>query len=266
MSTDPFLFKLALSFITGAAWVTLSTLASERYGSKVGGLIGGLPSTVVVSLLFIGLTQTPGVAAQATTLVPVTMGVDGLFIVAYLLMVRAGLLTGLWSGLAVWLVLASLLAASGIQSLWVSIVGWLVLGSACILWVEKGMRIASRGRQAVAYTPWQIGGRALFGGTVIALAVLAGKLGGPLLGGIFATFPAMFISTLAITYRTGGAEFSRAVAKTLMVSGLINVPIYALVVRVTYPWAGLVYGTGIALLVTAGSAYLTYLFIQSRLA
>lgn len=101
---------------------------------------------------------------------------------------------------------------------------------------------------------------------MIALAVLAGKLGGPLLGGIFATFPAMFISTLAITYRTGGAEFSRVVAKTLMVSGLINVPIYALVVRVTYPWAGLVYGTGIALLVTAGSAYLTYLFIQSRLA
>jgi hypothetical protein len=159
----------------------------------------------------------------------------GYFIVAYLLMVRRGLLAGLGSGLVVWLVLASLLVARGIQSLWLSIFGWLVLGVVCILWVDKGMRVASQGRQAVAYMPWQIGGRALFGGTVIALAVLAGKLGGPLLGGIFATFPAMFISTLAITYRTGGVEFSRAVAKTLMVSGLVNVPIYALVVRVTYP-------------------------------
>ncbi len=54
-----FLLKLAISFLTGAAWVTLSTLASERYGSRVGGLIGGMPSTAVVSLLFIGLTQTP---------------------------------------------------------------------------------------------------------------------------------------------------------------------------------------------------------------
>ena len=45
-----FLSRLALSFLTGAAWVTLSTLASERYGSKLGGLIGGLPSTAVKKL------------------------------------------------------------------------------------------------------------------------------------------------------------------------------------------------------------------------
>jgi hypothetical protein len=35
----PFLARLALSFLTGALWVPLSTLASERFGSQIGGLL-----------------------------------------------------------------------------------------------------------------------------------------------------------------------------------------------------------------------------------
>ena len=76
----------------------------------------------------------------------------------------------------------------------------------------------------------------------------------------------MFLSTLVVTYWTGGAEFSRAVAKTLMVSGLVNIPVYALVVRVAFPCVGLANGTVIALLVSIVSGYFTYLLIQSRLA
>jgi hypothetical protein len=51
-----FWLKLILSFIVGSLWVTLTTLSAERFGSKVGGLIGVLPSTVVIALLFIGFT------------------------------------------------------------------------------------------------------------------------------------------------------------------------------------------------------------------
>jgi hypothetical protein len=54
-----FWIKLFLGFIVGSIWVTLTTVSAERFGSKVGGLIGGLPSTVVIALLFIGLTQSP---------------------------------------------------------------------------------------------------------------------------------------------------------------------------------------------------------------
>ncbi len=49
-----------------------------------------------------------------------------------------------------------------------------------------------------------------------------------------------------------------------MLSGLVNVPVYALVVHFSYPSAGLWLGTALALLISAGSGYLTYLFIQSR--
>ena len=110
-----FWYKLLLSFVVGSAWVTLSTLAAERYGSKMGGLIGGLPSTAVVALLFIGLTQTPLVASEATTIMPSAQGLNGIFIIAYLLLVRRGLLQGLLGALLVWLSLASILVATGMR-------------------------------------------------------------------------------------------------------------------------------------------------------
>ena len=92
-----------------------------------------------------------------------------------------------------------------------------------------------------------------------------GKLGGPLLGGIFGSFPAMFLSTLVITSHIGGAAYSRPVGKSLLVSGLINVPLYEIMVRYLYPSVGLAMGTTIAVMLSLGTGYLTFLFMKSRL-
>jgi hypothetical protein len=54
-------------------------------------MIGGLPSTVFVSLLFIGITQTPAAASETTTLMPLAQGINGVFIVTCLLYVQRGL-------------------------------------------------------------------------------------------------------------------------------------------------------------------------------
>jgi hypothetical protein len=259
-----FWYKLALSFLVGSGWVALSTVAAERYGSKVGGLIGGLPSTVFVSLLFIGITQTPLAASETTTLMPVIQGVNGIFIIVYLLLVGRGLAAGLSGALGVWFLLAGSIAAIGIQHLWVSLCGWALCVLGCYVVVERIMAIPARREIKVQCTLSQTGVRALFGGAVIALAVLAGKLMGPAYGGMFATFPAMFFSTLAITHRAGGAEFSRAVGKAMMMSGMINVALYAVAVRYLYIWFGLIQGTAIALAFACGTGYLTYLFMTTR--
>jgi uncharacterized membrane protein (GlpM family) len=259
-----FWYKLGLSFIVGSAWVTLSTVAAEKYGSKIGGFIGGLPSTAVVTLFFIGLTQTPLTASEATTVMPFTQGLNGIFLIVYLLLVRRGLVSGVLGALLIWFFLASILVVIGIQHFWVSVTGWVLIASSSYLVVEKCMKISSHRKVNVRHTSSQITFRALFGGTVIAFAVFMGKLGGPVYGGIFATFPAMFLSTLVITYQTGGAEFSRAVAKALMVSGMINIALYAIVVRYLYAWSGLVYGTLIALLFSCGTGYLTYLLMKEK--
>jgi hypothetical protein len=261
-----FWLKLGLSFIVGSLWVTLTTLSAERFGSKVGGLIGGLPSTVVIALLFIGYTQSPLVAAQATTIMPIAQGLNGLFVLFFMLLIRRGLWAGLTGALLVWVIQSTLLYLLDIQAFWISLVGWLLLLCFCDAAVEKWLKIPSSGKLGVSYPPSQFIGRAVFGGAMISLAVLMGKLGGPLLGGIFGSFPAMFLSTLIITYYAGGSDFSRSVGKSLLISGLVNVPLYEIVVRYLYPTVGLIPGTTIAILFSLGSGYLTFRFMKNKLA
>ena len=238
-----FWFKLALSFFIGSLWVTLTTISAERFGSKVGGLIGGLPSTVVIALLFIGFTQSQQVAALTTTVMPLAQGLNGLFVLTFMLLIRRGLWSGLLGGLLVWFIQSTLLYLLDITSFWISMVGWLVLLFFCYMVIEKWLKIPSRGKMGVSYPSSQPIGRALFGGAVIAVAVFMGKLGGSLLGGIFGSFPAMFLSTLVITYQAGGPDFSRSVGKSLLISGLVNVPLYEIAVRYLYPKIGLLPGT-----------------------
>ncbi len=259
-----FVTKLLLSFAVGSIWITLGTIAAERFGSKIGGLIGGLPSTVAVALLFIGLTQSPTAAAQSTTVIPLAQGLNGIFIVVYLLTAHRGLITGLACSFLAWACIAASLIAINLQSFWLSVVCWVALALAAYHIVEKQMTIKAHAKVQVHYTPWRIAGRALFSGAVISFAVVMGKLGGPVYGGVFASFPAVFTSTLTISYLTAGAEFSRAVAKSMLLSALINVVLYAIAVRYLYLWLGLAWGTALALLFSAGTGYLTYLFMRSK--
>ena len=260
-----FWLKLLLGFIVGSLWVTLTTVSAERFGSKVGGLIGGLPSTVVIALLFIGLTQSAQVAADATTVMPLAQGLNGLVVITFMLFIPRGLWAGLLSAVPLWFLQSTILYFLDIQFFWIPLLGWLILLVFCYLVVEKWMRIPSTGKVALSYPPSQLIWRAIFGGLVIAFAVLMGKVGGPLLGGIFGSFPAMFLSTLVITYNAAGSAFSRSVGKSLLISGLINVPIYEIIVRFLYPRIGLGWGTVIALLVSLATGYLTFRFMKASL-
>jgi Protein of unknown function (DUF3147) len=260
-----FWLKLLLGFIIGSLWVTLTTFSAERYGSKVGGLIGGLPSTVVVALFFIGFTQSPQAAADATTVMPLAQGLNGLVVLAFMLLIPYGLWTGLLSSLLLWLFQSTLLYLLDIQAFWISILGWLILLVFCSLTAEKWMKIVSQDRLIIKYQPYQLLWRAIIGGSIIAFAIFMGKVGGPLLGGIFSSFPAMFLSTLVITYKTADSDFSRSVGKSLLISGLINVPLYEIMVRMLYPSIGLVLGTILALLFSLISGYLTLLFMKARI-
>ncbi len=260
-----FWLKLGLSFLVGSLWVTLTTFSAERFGSKVGGLIGGLPSTVVIALLFIGITQSPQVAAQTTTVMPLAQGLNGLFVLTFVLLVRRGIWAGLLGALAVWIIQSTVLYLLEIRSWWVSVVGWLVLLGFCYWMLERWMLVPSKEKVKIPHPLTQLIWKALFGGAVIAWAVLMGKLGGALLGGIFSSFPAMFLSTLVITAQSAGPEFSRSVGKSLLISGLINVPVYEMLVRWLYPTTGLWYGTLLALLCAAGTGYLTFQFMKAEL-
>lgn len=259
-----FFLKVVLSFVVGGLFVTACTVAAERFGSAVGGIIGGIPSTVVVTLFFIGLVESPQVAVRATEIVPLIVGYNGLFLVTYAAFARRGFNTGLGMAFLVWGVLSFITVHVASVEFTVSMVCYLILLVLTYLMFQRLLPVPVFEGSSVSFSALQLFLRALFSGGIIALAVLLSKVSGPMIGGMFSVFPAVFTSTLVIAYRTRGIEFSRALTKPMMISGMINVVVYAVCVRYLYLVVGLGFGTCIAFLVSLLSAYGTYALVRQK--
>ena len=262
---DVFGWQLVLAFIVGSIWVTLTTVAAERFGTQVGGLVGGLPSTAVVSFFFIGLSQTPSVAAQSTTVFPLAYAFTGLFLVLYAALAVKGFAVALLGALLGWFALSALAVVADVESFAVSLVVYGLVFAVAYYVLEKKLKVASAPKGEIRHSTRQIAWRAAFSGAVIAGVVLVSKVAGPLLGGIFSAFPAVFISTLIIAYRARGIEFSRAITKPLMITGMVTIVVYSAGVRYFYPGFGLVIGTLLAYAAALISALFTAVYIRKRL-
>jgi hypothetical protein len=262
--TDPVLLKLLLSFAVGGLFVTACASAAERFGTNVGGVIGGIPSTIVVTLLFIGLVSGAEAVVEATDVVPLAVGLNGLFLVGFATVARRGLLAGLAVALAIWLVLSLGVIAWGLQSFPVSVLVFLVLLGVCYSALRYAIDLPPRSGIRVRPTVRQVAARATFSGSIITLAVYLSKAAGPVAGGLFSAFPAVFMSTLVIVSLARGVEFARALTRPLMISGMINVVIYAVCVRYAYPMLGLTWGTVVSFGVSLVSAWGTYQVVKRQ--
>jgi uncharacterized membrane protein (GlpM family) len=260
-----FALKLMLTALVGGSWVVVSTIIAERAGTKLGGVVAGLPSSSLMAFLFIGWTQSPEAAAQATTLAPLTMGVVALFNVVYALLYPKGFVLALASALGVWFVLALGLLALNVNNYALSLLGLIVLLVLCYWTLEKVLNIPSEGQRRMRYTPGQLAFRGLMGGTIISFAVLMARVGGPLVGGVFATFPNVMLSTMIVNHLNHGRAFSTAVIKAMTVSGAITVTLYVTAVRYLYPASGLILGTALSFALSLLSGYLVYRFVQTRM-
>ena len=261
-----FFLKLCLGFIAGSSVITLTSLAAEKFGSKVGGLIGGIPSTSVVALLFIGIVQSPEYAIQATNVIPLVMGYNSLYLIVFVYLSRYSFMTGMGGALAMWFAFSLLTIALDFRHFSLGLAIGLLLFVYSYFILEKRFRLTAIAGVSVRFTPLQIVGRSLFSGLVISLVIFLSKVSGPLIGGVFAVFPVVFTSTLVITSFSRGVAFARALTKPLLVSAMVNVIVYVIAVRLFYPGLGLILGTISALMVTGVSVYATYSFITKKMA
>jgi len=263
MSMDSlFLFKLVVTFLVGSLWLTGATILAERFGSKIGGVIAGMPSTIVIALFFIGWTQTPVAASQATVVVPLIMGIDGIFILTYASLVRRSFPLALISSLFVWLCFSFALVLIHFNNFGLSLIGFLGLLLFSYVVMEYVLRVKSLAGRNTPLSFSNVLLRGLVSGLIITLAVAFAKLGGPLLGGVFASFPAVFLSTMILTYFAQGRVFSVSVMKTLLLSGTINTTVYASAVRFLYPLLGLIGGTISSFLLSLVSMYVVFLLVK----
>ena len=235
--------EIALSFVLAGVWISGATLLGEKLGSKRAGLITNLPSSILLSLIFMALTMGPEYAAATTKGTPVGMTIDTLFTFVFILMARKGLSKALTISLIVWAITAyvfiKLIPPLGIAGA----IGLYVLVTAlCFILAERVLHIRSVPHKETTFSWKQILLRALFAGTVVAGAVTIAQFAPPYMTGILATFPAVLSSTLVIFTLSQGADFARATGKILILSSS-NIIIYAWIAGLTFPSLGPWIGT-----------------------
>jgi hypothetical protein len=263
MIDSAFLWRLLLSFLIGGGWIAAATLAADRLGSRIGGFLSGLPSTVVVTFFFIGLGQGTEAATRATTVFPMGFAVTGIFLLAFAAFSRHSFAAGFASALTLWILLSALILVFKPNRFGLSITVYVVVLAATIGLTGSALRLPQAQHGGGRHSPWQVAARALFGGLIIVTAVLLSRVGGPVFGGVFAGFPAVFVSTLVIGYREHGLDFARAVVRPMLLTGMITIGVYGIGVRLLYPACGLVGGTILSFLLSLAAGGLVFIFLRS---
>ncbi|HSV77538.1 MAG TPA: hypothetical protein VLH37_10955 [Bacteroidales bacterium] len=248
--TQGFMFYLLLSVIISGIFISGVTMLSERLGSRLGGMVSNLPSTLLVSLLFIGITQGEDFAAAATGTVPLGMILSTLFLFSFLVLIPKGLFLALAGSLLVWLAVAlfSSLFQGVSRQVWTILYFFVAIGS--WLLAEKKLKIPSVGRSSRPYSGMQILIRALFAGSVVGAAVLLARGGSAFWTGIFATFPAVMLSSMVILTLTAGPGFARGLGKIMLLAST-NIVVYGYLAGIFFPKTGIWWGTLMAFAVSA---------------
>jgi uncharacterized membrane protein (GlpM family) len=262
--TDLLILHLVLAFTVGGAWVSLATLVAERYGSALGGLVGGLPAISVVSFLFIGLNQGPETALQATIVFPLALSFTMSFLLVYAILSTRSFRTAYLVALLVWSSLSIITGLVNLRNQPFSVGVFLTVAFSYLYILKVKMKLPYVGGAELVHSLREVVFRAIVGGSVITLAVLSSQLGGPELGGIASSFPAIFSLTLFFAYRTRGISLSRALTKPLLVSAGLTAFPYSLLVGYLYPVVGVEIGTAVALTLAVPLVGLAHFLINVK--
>jgi uncharacterized membrane protein (GlpM family) len=241
------LYHTIIPFALSALVVVLVTIIAERYGTKTGGIIGTLPSTIIIAFLFIALDKGAKFASESVAVVPAEMGINLVFLLTFALLSSRKIIAALTASFLVWIALTLLLYYSNLTSIVVSLALFVLFFFATFFTLDKMKKITSQNTIEVHYTPVKLLGRSIIAGTVIAIAVTFSNVG-VILSGIFSVFPAIFLSTMIISMREHGPKFTGAMAKG-MIYGSPSVVSYAVSIFFFYPLVGILIGTISAFLI-----------------
>lgn len=235
-----------------------TTVAIERWGGRAGGLIGTMPSTIVPASIGIASTGgtgdtlflamcavAPGMLLSASFLymwrvIPPRLPHTSLWL---RLLMAAGL------SLTVW-VTGAVAVVVGLRELRGDTVATGVSAAICLaLMVGIGVAACRSGGSAPGgKKPVSIAvlcGRGLLAGVAISTAVWLGTLGHPLVAGVAAVFPAIFLTTMVALWWSQG-EAVQAGAVGPMMLGASAVASYAVFAGFLMPWLGIAAGAACA--------------------
>jgi Protein of unknown function (DUF3147) len=257
------LAHLVLAFAVGSLWVSAITIIAEKKGSVLGGVLGGLPSTSAFSFFFIGINQSSNAVVQATTVFPLAFGVTSAYLFFYAFFAQKGVIRGITFSLMIWFAASALIVSSGLNDFVFSLIGGIVISVLTYFFFKK-LKLRNLTGEKKVYKFHEIILRGVGAGSLVLLSVLLSQIGGPVLGGISAAFPAVFTSTLIILNRSKGTEFSRSITKPLVLSGIFTIIPFSVAVRFLFPVLGIWLGTVVSYVLVVPLAILSYSVAQHQ--
>lgn len=237
----------------GAGLVAIAvTLVVERFGGKLGGILGTLPTTIVPATFGVWAARaTSGGYDDAMGAVVVGMVCDLAFLFSWRAVpprltglsrgaqaaVTTAIGLGLWGAIA-WVYSAWLHGPTGLlghyDGLTVGVVALLVQVSLGLAVTWRGLP-APRARQPVTWV--QIIGRGGLAAVAIGLATWIAAVGSPVLAGMVSVFPAIFMTTMVSLFLAHGEALPAGAVGPMML-GSSSVSVYALLTVLTFPALG----------------------------
>jgi len=238
------------------------TVAIERWGGRVGGLIGTVPSTIVPATIGIGhLSADPDAFAAAMYMTPVGMWVNGVFLWTWKAPFRS---TGRWANRLSTVLIASLSAWAALA--WAAVEGAEMLHhhglglSSIALVATAALLLAGvatcRGAPPSPAGHQRVGrlvllARGVLAASAIGVAVTLAEVGSPLTAGMAAVFPAIFLTTMVSLWVSQG-EAVQIGAVGPMILGGTSVSVFALLAAWMIPTWGMVAGCSGAWFIAVG--------------
>lgn len=245
-----FIIQLIVTFIVGGSFIAFLSFLAEKASEKVAGLIISLPSTVAISFFFIGWALSPQEIGRIAPIVPVGTAAVLMFTITYLYLSKLkmpkkwSILLCLSGSLLVWFACAVPLAVFEFSNLWISLGIYVIFAVISYFLLTIKPKVKEIG-VFLKYSALQKVFRALFAGFIVTLAVFLAKVLGPFWGGVFAIFPAVFMTTLLILHWNYDSNFLFRVWKNSPLGTLVFV-VYSVIAMYSFPEFGIVWGSILA--------------------
>lgn len=267
--------SVILSAVMAGVIAVLVTLAIERWGGLTGGLLGTMPSTIVPAAAGIYAAGDAVVLNQSLAIIPLGMLINGIFLGVWIWapsrfeQFKSPLLMTTVSALTVWCLCGILMLLGvdlALESGWSAFeIGVLGLCLLIVLAVAMNWNVQAtpKGKHPVARRVLFIRGSAA--ASAIGAAVWLSSQGQPLVAGLAAVFPAIFLTSMVALWHAQGPTVPQGAAGPMTLGGA-SVAIYALVAMYSLPAWGAVLGSLIAWGISViGWSLPAYLVLRKRL-
>lgn len=205
-----FLFTLAIKMAVAAVFVIGATIAAERAGPLIGGLIATLPLSAGPAYVFLALDHPPEFIAAGATVSLAMNVVTGLYGLAYVLLAqRAPLHVSIPASLSVWLIGATIFSQLDWSPLTAALAN--VIAFPLFHLAARPYRDVRMPRMKLRPADFVL--RAGLVAVLVALVVTLSFRIGPHGSGLLAVFPVVYTSIMVILkLRAGGPAAAAVIA------------------------------------------------------